>query len=82
MRWRVIRIIPPPPPRGRGPKGDQAAPYNADEVSHRGDKGVDHQVATPVWASRIEVDGAPLLEDASIRDFQLDIAGYVADVVE
>ena len=30
----------------------------------------------------MEVDGAPLLEDASIRDFQRGITGYVADAVE
>ena len=30
----------------------------------------------------MEVDGAPFLEDASIRDFQRGIVGYVADAVE
>ena len=30
----------------------------------------------------MEVDGAPLLEDASIWDFQRGITGYVADAVE
>ena len=30
----------------------------------------------------MEVDGAPLLEDASIRDFQRGTVGYVADAVE
>ena len=30
----------------------------------------------------MEVDGAPLLEDASIRDFQRGTIGYVADAVE
>ena len=30
----------------------------------------------------MEVDGAPLLEDASIRDFQRGITRYVADAVE
>ena len=30
----------------------------------------------------MEVDGAPLLEDASIRDFQRGITGYVVDAVE
>ena len=30
----------------------------------------------------MELDGAPLLSDASIRDFQQGTAGYVADAVE
>ena len=30
----------------------------------------------------MEVDGAPLLEDASIQDFQQGTVGYVADAVE
>ena len=30
----------------------------------------------------MEMDGAPLLEDASIRDFQRGTAGYVVNVVE
>ena len=31
-----------------------------------GDRRVDHQAVAPIWAPRMEVDGAPLLEDASI----------------
>ena len=46
------------------------------------DKRVDHQAAAPVWASRMVVDEAPLLEDASIQDFQRDTAGYVANAME
>jgi len=30
----------------------------------------------------MELDRAPLLNDASIRDFQWGIAGYVADAME
>jgi len=30
----------------------------------------------------MKLDGAPLLDDASIRDFQRGTAGYVVDVVE
>ena len=30
----------------------------------------------------MEVDGAPLLEDASTQDFQRGTTGYVADAVE
>jgi len=30
----------------------------------------------------MELDGAPLLSNASIRDFQQGMVGYVADVVE
>ena len=43
---------------------------------------VDHQIATPVWAPQMDLDGAPLLDDASIRDFQQGAARYVADAVE
>ena len=42
----------------------------------------DHRSAAPTWAPRMELDGAPLLSEASIRDFQQGIVGYVADVVE
>ena len=48
----------------------------------KGDKRANHQAAAPVWAPRMEVDGAPLLEDASIRDFQRGIAGYVTNAEE
>ena len=82
MRWRVRRISPPPPREVEDQKVTKQ-PYTMQTRSAtEGDKGVDHQVAAPIWASRIEVDGAPLLEDASIRDFQRDTAGYVADAVE
>ena len=47
-----------------------------------GDKKANHQAAAPVWALRMEVDGAPLLEDASIRDFQWGTSRYVANEVE
>ena len=47
-----------------------------------GDKRADHQAIAPVWAPLMEVDGVPLFEDASIRDFQRGVAGYVADAVE
>ena len=45
------------------------------------DKKVEHQAATLVWAPRIEVDGAPLLE-ASIRDFQRGTMGYVTNAMK
>ena len=47
-----------------------------------GEKKVYHQTAAPVWAPQMKLDGAPLLNDASIRDFQGGTAGYVADAVE
>ena len=47
-----------------------------------GDKRADHQAAAPVWAPRMKVDGAPLLENASIQDFQRGITRYVADAVK
>ena len=44
----------------------------------KGEERADHQAAAFVWAPQMEVDGAPLLEDASIRDFQRGVAGYEA----
>ena len=46
-----------------------------------GDRRVDHEAITSVWALRMEVDGAPLLKDASIRDFQQGMTGYVVNTV-
>ena len=51
---------------------------SATEVEKR----VDYRTAAPIWALRMELDGAPLLNDASIRDFQRGIAGYVVDEME
>ena len=42
----------------------------------------DHRSAAPAWAPRMELDGAPLLSEASIQNFQQGTAGYVADAVE
>ena len=47
-----------------------------------GEGRVDHRTAAPVWAPCMELDGAPLPSDASIRDFQQGTAGYVVDAVE
>ena len=47
-----------------------------------GDKKANHQAVAPVWAPRMEVDGAPFLENASIRNFQWGTAGCVVDAVE
>ena len=47
-----------------------------------GEKRVNHQAAVPIWAPRMELDGAPFLNDASIQDFQRGTVGYMADVVE
>ena len=42
----------------------------------------DHRAAASAWAPRMELNEAPLLSEASIRDFQQGTAGYVADAVE
>ena len=47
-----------------------------------GEGRVDHRTAAPIWAPCMELDGALLLSDASIQDFQQGTAGYVVDVVE
>ena len=48
------------------------------EAEQRGD----HRAAAPAWAPRMDLDGASLLSDASIRDFQQGTARYVANAVE
>ena len=50
--------------------------------AHEAERRCEHQVATPAWAPPLELDGAPLSSDASIRNFQGGIAGYIANVVE
>ena len=47
-----------------------------------GERRADHQVATPVWALQMELNGAPLLDDASIRNIQQGTTRYVVDAVE
>ena len=42
----------------------------------------DIQAEPSAWLPAPMLDGAPLLADASIRDFQGEKAGYVADAVE
>ena len=46
------------------------------------DRRGDHQIEVPAWTPSIVLDGAPLPNDASIRDFQQGRAGYMANVVE
>ena len=50
----------------------------ATKAKQRGD----HRATAPAWAPPMELDWAPLLSDASIRDFHEGTAGYVADVME
>ena len=55
------------PPRETKPQRGAKQPRTMQTRSTtEGEKRVDHQVATPVWAPRMELDGAPLLDDASI----------------
>ena len=42
----------------------------------------DSQVEALAWAPTLVLDGAPLLVDASVRNFQQVKSGYVADAVE
>ena len=42
----------------------------------------DSQVEALAWAPTLVLDGAPLLVDASIRNFQQGKSGYVADAVK
>ena len=51
---------------------------SAHEAKRKGEQ----QVTTSAWAPPLELDGAPLPSDASIRDFQGGTTGYVADAVE
>lgn len=46
------------------------------------DKRGDTQVGVPAWTPALVLDGAALLTDASIRNFQQGRAGYVVDAVE
>ena len=46
------------------------------------DKRGNSQVGTPAWTLAIVLDGAPLLANASIRNFQQGKSGYVANAVE
>ena len=51
-------------------------------LSSEGERRGDQHVATPAWALSLELDGAPLPSDASIKDFQGGKAGYMANSVE
>ena len=46
------------------------------------DKMSDSQVVPPSWTPTLMLDGAPLLANAFIKDFQGGKVGYVADTVE
>ena len=47
--------------------------------ANKGERRGDHRAAALAWAPRMELDRAPLLSDASIRNFT---TGYVADAME
>lgn len=42
----------------------------------------DSQAEVPAWTPPLELDGAPLIANASIRDFQQGMARHVANAVE
>ena len=47
-----------------------------------GDKGRDLRTRVPNWTPPLVLDGSPFLANSSIRDFQKEKAGYVADAVK
>lgn len=42
----------------------------------------DRRAKIPTWNLKLELDGAPLPMDSSIRDFQQEKADYVANALE
>lgn len=46
------------------------------------ERGLDRRPKVPVWNPPLELDGAPLPMDSSIREFQKGRAGYVVDTLE
>ena len=50
--------------------------------ANEGERKGDHRAAALAWAPCMKLDGAPLLSDASIPDFQQGTAGYVANAME
>ena len=51
-------------------------------LAHEANRRGEHQVTALAWPPLIELNGAPLTSDASIRDFQGGMAGYIAHTVE
>ena len=43
---------------------------------------VDVRMTQHTWSPRLEVDGAPIPWSASVREFQKDRAGYIAEALE
>ena len=71
-----------PPREAKSQKRSKQPRTMQTRSTTKGERRVDHRTTAPVWAPRMELDGAPFLGDASIRDFQRGMAAYVADVVE
>ena len=40
------------------------------------------RITPRTWSPRLEVDGAPIPETASVREFQRGRAGYIAEALE
>jgi len=79
----VIEVGKKQPPQETEPQRGAKQPQMMEtRFTAKGEGRVDHRTAAPIWAPCMELDGAPLLSDASIRDFQQGTAGYVVDVVE
>lgn len=46
------------------------------------ERGLDCRPKVPIWNPTLELDGAPLPMDSSIREFQKGRAGYLVDALE
>ena len=71
-----------PPQEIKPQRGVKQPRVTQMRLANEGEKRGDHRVVGPAWAPRMKLDGASLLSDASIRDFQRGTAGYVVDAVE
>ena len=72
--------------RGKGPLPKEVELQRGAKQARIGptlaNKRAEAQVGTPAWTPTMVLDGTPLPVDASIKDFQQERAGYVANVVE
>lgn len=68
------------PPKGaKIAKGAQRKPSSEGAITKRT---IDCRPQVPIWNPTLELDGAHLPMDSSVRDFQKGKAGYVADALE
>ena len=71
------------PPRETEPQRKAKQPHTMQMKSAtEEERRANHQVATPVWVPQMELNRAPLLDNAPIRNFQRGTTRYVADAME